>query len=305
MSSPQPSPDHPRTTIAIPTTMITVGSLLSATSCVVALVVIVSLKNVDELATIALALAVLAFLVQLIVFIVQSASANEQALQAQQLNSATIEILSQLQERTQGTQQSLERMNSELLSAALGKSIPQMEAEGSKVVNPEYFDRLARSVRAMMALGVNDRDNARRIPVAGVLAPPLHADEADALRSYMERWTEPSELDEVFGTIKSLTPSARHNLLNMGADMVRFTQEGSEVGPGFCGVPSGELLDAGLVTNFMVDEVPFYTLSPKGRKIVRIATAKGPTPSYVSNELLDLFARRRHEGAANPDSPVF
>lgn len=285
-----------RSTFSVPMSTLAIGGILISITCLASLVIVVSIKKVDELSTVALALAILAFVVQLIVFIVQTASASEQSLQAQQLNASTIQILTQLQERMQGTEQSLERMNSELLSAALGKSIPQLEAEGVGV-NAEYFDKLADSITKIMTSNVNEYENARRIPVAGVLAPPLRDDEADSLRSYMERWTEPNEVDEVIETLRSLSPDLRHRLARMAADVIRFTERGSEVGPGFLGVPSDQLVKAGLVTSFLVDGNNFYTLSPKGRKVARVVTAIGPTPDYIPDELLGLVSTSRVGGS--------
>jgi hypothetical protein len=63
--------------LQVPLGALAVASTCVALTCLAALVVVASLKDVQALATVALALAVIAFVAQLIVFVVQASTANQ------------------------------------------------------------------------------------------------------------------------------------------------------------------------------------------------------------------------------------
>ncbi|MEV6816510.1 hypothetical protein [Micromonospora sp. NPDC051296] len=69
--------------------MIAFSCALLAAGSTGTLAIVVPVKDVDTLSTIALALAILAFVIQIIVFIAQSWTSGQQMLQSQAINSDT------------------------------------------------------------------------------------------------------------------------------------------------------------------------------------------------------------------------
>jgi hypothetical protein len=97
------------------------------------------------------ATAILAFVVQLIVYVVQTATANQQLMQAQQLHGATLEILAQIQERSEGTQATVATINERLLAHILGKALPEASAAGIDPESPEFSKIVADNVARRVA----------------------------------------------------------------------------------------------------------------------------------------------------------
>src|SRR3954453_17690589 len=90
--------------LRVPLRATAVAAVSVALACLGSLVVVGSIKDVDTLSTVALALAVIAFVAQLIVFVVQTAAANSQMLQSHELFATLQRLLGEMGERTRGTE---------------------------------------------------------------------------------------------------------------------------------------------------------------------------------------------------------
>jgi purine-cytosine permease-like protein len=75
-----------RSEYVIPARLVAVTATVLSLGLLATLAIVVGVKHVDILSTVALALAILAFVVQLIVYIVQSASASQQLADAHKLH---------------------------------------------------------------------------------------------------------------------------------------------------------------------------------------------------------------------------
>ena len=191
MSS-EPAAGH----VLLPWRTLALTSLIVALAFGATLVIIVSVKDVDTLSTVALTLAVLAFVVQIIVFVIQIAASNEQLRKSQELHSQMMSTLAQLQERTQGTQQSVERMNTRLLDAALGKAA----GEGLTIGSPEYTEQVVRSLESSETRSRTggDATSVMQYP------PPLALDLASRVSAEMRSWPSADEVPEIEKVLGSL-----------------------------------------------------------------------------------------------------
>lgn len=263
-------------TVAVSLRSLSFASLFVALASLVTLAVVVTVKDVDALSTLALALAVLAFVVQLIVYIVQAADASKQMAQSQELHAQMMSMLSQLQERTQGTQKSVDRMNTRLLEALIGKAA----SEGLPVGSSEFAQVVARGVSRPDRRATGDLSSpspAGNDDIEVAWPGPLASEEAAALHAEMSTWPPESAQAEVTRIMESLSDLALADLHSLADDLYQNTRPGSSLGPGLTMFASDQLVRDGLA-----EKVPgwdVYTLTPNGRMVGRLLTARGPVPA--------------------------
>ena len=262
--------------IQVPLKGLALGALIGALACLATLVIVVSVKGIDALSTVALALAILAFVVQIIVYIVQSAEVARQSVQSRELHAQLIALVSQLDERAQGTQQSVERISTRLLEAIIGKAT----GEGLDISSPEF----ARRVASGMAGGQSDQTPSitgqvshPRVELRGSgedgleYPPPLDPSEAAAIQAEMRTPISAAEVEDVREAIADYDDSELWDLLRFSRDLITTTKPGASLGPG---LTIGELHR--VERDGLIEKLPgwkLYTLSPAGRKIGRIITA--------------------------------
>lgn len=259
---------------------VAVGSFMVTLASLATLITVISIKDIDTLSTVALVLAVLAFVVQLIVFVVQSAAADAQHRNAQTLHAAMMATLSQIQERTHGTQESVERINTRLLDAAFGKA----SSEGYERGTPEYTAVVART------LSPADSDSGNRDsepePILDTTYPePMAKNEAALIHQEMTTWPNPSEMPALLEDLSSLSARAQLRLYRLAKDLAEFTRPASLIGPGVM-TRAAELEERGLSRK--VPGWKLYTLTEKGRRLGRVLTARGEPPKNAIAELLEL-----------------
>lgn len=266
----------PSSTVSLSLRTIAVSCVLVALASLATLVVVVSVKGIDALSTLALALAVLAFVVQLIVFIVQAADASQQTARNQELHARMMSALAQIQERTQGTQQSVDRMNTRLLEAVIGKAT----GEGLVVGSSEFVDRLATGIGGQEAgseLWVHGDD--KRASKQSRYANPLPSTEAQAIHLEMATWPERGQLDEVKSLTKDFSSWDWDALYRLAFDTYAFTRPYTAFGPGL-EINVAKFRELGLS-----EKLPgrnLYVLTEKGRLVGRLMTAQGEAPPELA-----------------------
>ncbi|WP_454083967.1 hypothetical protein [Georgenia sp. Marseille-Q6866] len=109
----------------------------------VALAVTVASGHADFLSTLALALAVIAFVVQIIVFIAQTSFSAGQLLRAEEVHGSTMRALAAIEEKTEGTRQTINTMNDHMLAAFVEKSTPPSPTHSKHSVNTDVGRRVA------------------------------------------------------------------------------------------------------------------------------------------------------------------
>jgi hypothetical protein len=93
--------------ISVPLRWVAIAGVSSALACLGALVVVASVKDVDTLSTVALALAILAFVIQILIYIAQAWASNEQVRDSQRINAETRGLLAELSTHARDTNEVL------------------------------------------------------------------------------------------------------------------------------------------------------------------------------------------------------
>ena len=191
---------------------------------VTAVLAIVAVKNdVDFLSTLALALAVLAFVIQIIVFIAQSAAAGQQLARAEELHGSTLRALAAIEEKAEGTRQTVNVINDRVLGVALGKVLPDAEAAGVPLASPQVTRRIAAIVNSQEA------DGAERPPgLAHRRAPGAAHSSAAQLPLPSSR-----EIDDLMELMRQLNDDDLYEMDRLGEDFERFgNATGRSIGHG-------------------------------------------------------------------------
>ncbi|WP_264032165.1 hypothetical protein [Cellulosimicrobium sp. SH8] len=277
----------------IPYAHLALGATVIAIASLAVLVVVTSIRDVDVLSVVAMVLAVLAFVVQIIVFIVQTAEAGRQARDGQELHAQLVALVSRVEERTHGTQVTVDRMNEHLFAGLLGKS----RSEGLDIA--ETARELASAVTALPDSADNTaaRGGSARSRGAGTFTgypPALSASEASRVRATLALWPNATDVDEIASRLASLAQSERYQLFRLAHDLWEFSEPGSHVGPGLRSMNSSRLVDLGLVAL----EGGVHTLTPEGVRLARVATAQGQLPPELGalrrfrDEAMDVYDER-------------
>lgn len=264
----------------IPARVVATVSLLVSLGSVATLVVVSSVKNVDILSTVALALAILAFVVQLIVYVVQSASASQQLSDARALHGEMMAVLAALQERAAGTQKSIDQIHSQMIDELRMKAAnPQAVAGTTQQAAVEIADD---STAHTPQTGVPSPDHAWTSDESGREAVeddypgPLAESEAAAIRRELESWPTTEEIEEIQSELEQLSKYELFSLASLARDAHYFSEGSRFYGPGMAIRP----LTRALIERGLAEKIPGWklaTLSPRGRQLGRIFTANPPT----------------------------
>jgi hypothetical protein len=268
---------NPPSAVRLSFRTLAVGSLLLGIGSLTTLIIVVSVEGKDALSTVALALAILAFVIQIVVYIVQAADTSSQSRRAQELHAELLSILSELRERTSGTQRSVDSMNVRLLEAVIGKA----QGDGLAVNTAEFAARLSNSLAEVAEEAPESAATPLRSKGASRSFPgPLEPRVAAALAQEMRTWPEADELPRIDAVMNELDDDALMDIYRHAADVERTSQPGAPFGPGLM-EPEQLVVDRGLA-----EKIPgwkLYTLTPSGRLVGRIFTADPPIPSAFSH----------------------
>jgi hypothetical protein len=225
-------------------------------------------------------------------------------MQAQQLHGATLGILAQIQEKSEGTQATVATINEKLLAHVLGKALPEASATGVDPDSPEFTELVADGVSRRLA-DIQVRST------SGSLALPTddHKQGRDAeIVNYMRRHPGPEELDDVAKTLESIGERGRTLLALLAIDDLVSHLSDSPLEAGIS-ISEGERgILRGLVQESRTLE-GIYTLTPEGRRVGRIFSAGGQVPPYIKERLgrfLDererYLMRRRRRSQTSSES---
>lgn len=265
---------------------VAVAGLITGLASLVTLVIVVYLKDIDALSTVALALAILAFVVQLMVYILQTSQTTEQARQAGDLHARSMAILSQIQERTQGTQASVDRMNARLVEAVIQK----YGASGADMQSPETAREIAEVVSAASSADAMGLDTGFIERDGMQFPPPLSPGRKRALRRQIGTPLTDQEAMEALSLIQSLGPTGKRVLIHYVNDLSRSVAPGMALGPGLPGSGPGDV-EAGKAG--IIEKIPgwrLYSLTDKGVLVAR-AFITGPTNPEQHTALVQEISR--------------
>lgn len=231
----------------------------------------VSVRGVDLLSIVALALAILAFTIQIIVFAIQAADAASASRRSLELHAQLTSLLSEVRERTGSTQKSVDSINERLLEAIIGKKIGKSRP-GDLIGGSEDFaeEVVAEYVRAAETVA-----EPRRRPVTNTFAPPLPDEEAASLQAEMKRWPSDAEAPEIIESLGQMNDEEAIDVIRLAKDALTYTRPRSFAGPG---LPT---IEESLVEQGIAEKLPgwkLFVLTPKGRRLGRLFTPKGDLP---------------------------
>ena len=283
MASQQPSRETRRTHLVIDLRTIALAGAVLGIASLGTLVVVASLKNVDALATVALALAIIAFVVQLIVFIVQAAAANQQAVRAEELHGSMKEVLAEMREKLAGTHEAVSAINERMLTAILAKYLADVPGATAQTAEA-MAGQIAPTLEAMTT---RTGDRSRDVPAFPARRPvPEDAAIVHQLRTFPAAGREQ---ERALDALRSLDVVSRHRLTQFGEDELRsrLLDEAGAYDPGLTDNLSSQLLARGLVAP--VEEPDqrcggrqVLQLTPLGREVARLLTAPGKPPAYLA-----------------------
>lgn len=115
-------------------------------SAVATLVIVVAVKGVDALSTVALALAIIAFASQLVIAIAQLQMSNVQTTQAEELHAKNVALLTDIRAATGGIETTVAGQFEYVLRHALGETLRESGGDVAAVVEPEFIPRLQKKV---------------------------------------------------------------------------------------------------------------------------------------------------------------
>lgn len=164
--------------VAIGTTCFSIVSLT-------ALAIVATIREVDSLSVIALALATLAFVIQIILYVVQSNSATQQSIRSEEIYGATLKALAAIEEKTEGTRQAVTGSSERMIEALIGKFIPEAESAGVRLDSTQFSEKLAERI----AVSLDARDGADAADSSGNRVSLSASSSARRIR----RPAEPSE----------------------------------------------------------------------------------------------------------------
>lgn len=273
--------DDVRPTLTLPLRAVAISAVLVAVASLAALIVVVSVKGIDGLSTLALSLAILAFVVQLIVFIVQAAETNRQTGRNQELHAQMMSILAQLQERTKGTQKSVDRMNTRLLEAVISKAAN----EGIRIEETARSEEISESIELTHILAADPAglDSEAWVPPAdptsrSPITYEMVEHYARGIQTEMYQVLKPEEFAEAARLIhEELTDENLDDILRLAVDLVTTTKHDSPLGPGLRTLRDPtSLIRWGIVVQSLNG---LFFLTPLGRMVAR-ALRPGSTALY-------------------------
>lgn len=115
------SGDNQKVSFQIPARAAAVSSICLNLVLVIVIGIILSISDVDFLSTLALSLAVIAFIVQIMVFIFQASASTMQLARSEELHGSTMRALTAIEEKAEGTRQTVTTMSDQMLAAMLSK----------------------------------------------------------------------------------------------------------------------------------------------------------------------------------------
>lgn len=258
-----------------------IGITIFGLACLVALVVVASVREADTLSVVALTLAVIAFLLQIIVFVADTVTNA-------QLNADTRRVLENVQDL-------LGQRFDFLLQNALTKTVgADTDDEEGQVEEAGPVDQPVTAAELERAL----RENFDRVlyaPTAGQRQRALSSMSAskDETLARFRRFPDREESPKLIELFESLSPAARAALTRYATSEVAQRQNGRRVGLRASGRISEpvrqQLMQAGLLDELRPErdgQPGLYALTNLGRDVARLFTGHGPAPDYLSEWLL-------------------
>jgi hypothetical protein len=282
---------RPRTGLVVSWQVLAVVLALVTVASLTSLSIVATLKNVDALSTVALALAVLAFGAQLVDSVVQGQASTQQMLQSERLNAETRSLLSEVRV----TSQEIRATQSGLVDRLMGhvlQAIP--EAVEEVAATQADGDPAALGQALVQDLSHRLQEEVGRAFTAPLPHGPGSGVTSDDQRAINLLTSFPDEADgqRSLAVLAELSPAAKAALRDWG----RFELSRRRAGLAFGRRvdleedPSpGELLQHGLLERVdgavaLEGDEQHLILSELGRGVARLLLARGERPDWLRDE---------------------
>lgn len=272
------------------------AALLIAIGAIGALVLVVTSRDANALATIALALAIIAFVIQIMVFVAQVFASNQQATRNEEVYARMRGLLEGLRGTTQGTQETLNTYIGELIQAATttASETVQKDSDNSDFDPEEYQRRLIEQVetivrpnypqsnRALYSDYLRNRlshDWASLASSVGAESNRSPSSEDRAIIRQLETYPDEEDGRLAFERLKKLSPLAQTILREFADDEIDSRKSGARIGlfKDEEATFTNELERFGLVERTGEKDsegAPRALLTDLGRETARLITAK-------------------------------
>lgn len=199
---------------------LSLGLAVIATASLGTLITVVSIKDVDVLSTVALALAVVAFAAQLIVSLAQAQTAAQQLAQAERINSQTQTTLVEVRTTSQALLTNQTDQFDKVLGAALRAAIPEAvrevtDQDGGDTPSSVDLEALAERLESRLSQVLG----AWREPHAGAASAQLALDTRVLFE--LARRVPPTYLTQVNLRAGRLTDDAKQVIQRIGTYVMR------------------------------------------------------------------------------------
>jgi hypothetical protein len=280
---------------------LTTGLAVFSAACLATLIVVVAVKNIDILSTVALALAVLAFSAQLIVTMAQSQ-------QFGQLNADTKSALTEMRATTSSLLTNQREQFDRVLKYALRQAVPAaVEDVASAEDEQPSTDRGERAAELETALETRLDEVLKQLRTSSSLQPdvnqrlsltnvdsPNRARRLREWRALMAEYPSRPEGEPVVEILRQLPTQAISMLARIADDAGKSSSikrtvpyRTSPTNPSMPGID--RLLETGLVEAVAVDEAPDgqrisrYRLTPTGIIAARLLQGQGQLPDWAAD----------------------
>jgi hypothetical protein len=283
-----------RANLSISWKSVAIGAAIVALGALTLAAIVATIKQADTLSVVALGVAVVAFAIQIIVFIVQAAAASEQSLRAQEVYGSTLKVLATIEEKAEGTRQTVSTINDKMLGVLIGKATSEAVASEVSVTSPNFSTEVAERV---VDFASRNRDLSE--PERGRIS-----DRVPEIKAVT--FPRASDLERVLPKITDLEPFGGLSALErLGRDWIKYASDTT-----YSGLPSISnakvLYDRGLVRRVRRrwwEDTPVFVLSPDGEIAARILLADdlpldAPAEAIAIREILQEYIAERAERAA-------
>ena len=249
-------------------------------------VIVASVRDVDVLSVVALALAVVAFVVQILVYIVQTASTENQTQHWSSLYTQMTSALATIEEKSERTRDAVDRLDPARIQQALAKAASEAGVSSETPptgASPESVEEQVRrlSERAAELLRAHE-------------APPRSKPRAQSLGSFLDTAMSSGAMNKALEVVKTLKGIELTALRRLGNDQRRQEASGVEqVGLSTLNSPKS-LHQRGLVARRTTpwSPTPVYQLTDLGMDVARILLAP-PEEAQVRPEYQAMLRQQK------------
>lgn len=266
MTTPAP---QPAALLAIQWKTLSVALAILTLAALTTTVIVASIRDVDVLSVVALALAVVAFVVQILVYIVQSASTENQTQHWSNLYTQMTSALATIEEKSERTRDAVDRLD----PARVRQAVDKAASEAVSANEDGEGNRDGESPEQQM------RSLSRRVSeLLQTQQPSQSRQPSQPLQTFLDKPMTETEMRRAARAAAQLKESDIVSMRRLATDQRRQERDGTnQIGLAVVSRPDS-LYEQGLVVKRVVDwsERPVFQLTELGQGVARVLLAPPP-----------------------------